>query len=125
MIQKVRTTKKSHNTLKIKMLRSSDRKNVHKKQEDTRLYYKDNMGMANIAVGCRGQLFIDAIDLSGCEKLFNVGDGPGSYSILACKKYPGLKAVVFDSPETIKIAREMIAKEGSTTWLSSWYRVHW
>ncbi len=38
--QKVRPVKKSHNTLKIKMLRSPDRKNVHKKQEDTRLYYR-------------------------------------------------------------------------------------
>ena len=37
--QKVRPVKKSHNTLKIKMLRSPDRKNVHKKQEDTKLYY--------------------------------------------------------------------------------------
>jgi len=76
------------------------------------------MGMANITAGGRGQLFIDAIDLSGCEKLFDVGGGPGSYSILACKKYPGLKAVVFDSPETIKIAREMIAKEGMTDRIS-------
>jgi hypothetical protein len=69
-------------------------------------------GMWNIAAGGRGQLFVDSIDLSGCEKLFDVGGGPGCYSILACKKYPGLKAVVFDLPETIKIAREMIEKEG-------------
>jgi precorrin-6B methylase 2 len=75
-------------------------------------------GMANITAGGRGQLFIDAIDLSGCRKLFDVGGGPGCYSILACRKYPALNAVVFDMPETIRIAREMIAKEGMTDRIS-------
>jgi len=70
------------------------------------------MGMANVAAGGRGQLFIDSIDLSGCKKLFDVGAGPGSYSILACRKYPSLRAVAFDLPETIEITRKMIAKAG-------------
>lgn len=70
------------------------------------------MGMHNIAVGCRGELFLAAIDLSGRKKLFDVGGGPGSYSILACQKYPLLRATVFDLPETIKITREMIAQYG-------------
>lgn len=69
------------------------------------------MGMHNIAVAGRAQMFVDNIDLSGRRKLFDVGGGPGTYSIAACKRYPELKAVVFDLPETISIAREIIAKE--------------
>ena len=35
-----------------------------------------------------------------------------SYSIAACKRYPQLKAVVFDLPETISITKQIIADEG-------------
>ena len=72
------------------------------------------MGMHNISLGGRGQVFLDHIDLSGRQRLFDVGGGPGTYSILACRKYPELTAVVFDLPETIAIAREVIAREGMT-----------
>ncbi|MHC4397035.1 MAG: methyltransferase [Planctomycetota bacterium] len=69
------------------------------------------MGMHNIAVAGRAQIFLDAVDLSGRKKLFDVGGGPGSYSIAACRRYPNLRAVVFDLPETIEIAARLIAKE--------------
>lgn len=69
------------------------------------------LGMHNITVAGRGQMFIDNIDLSGRKILFDVGGGPGTYSILACKRYLELRAVVFDVPETISIAREIVAKE--------------
>ena len=70
------------------------------------------MGMDNIAAAGRAQMFVDRIDLSGRRKLFDVGGGPGSYSIAACKRYRQLKAVVFDLPETIAIAKQVIADEG-------------
>lgn len=70
------------------------------------------MGMHNIAVTGRAQLFIDSVDLTGRKKLFDVGGGPGTYSIAACRRYPELKAVVFDLPETIAITKEIISKEG-------------
>ncbi|MHC4706788.1 MAG: methyltransferase [Planctomycetota bacterium] len=69
------------------------------------------MGMRNIAVAGRAQMFTDAVDLSGRRKLFDVGGGPGTYSIAACRLYPELRAVVFDTPETIAIAEEVVAKE--------------
>jgi precorrin-6B methylase 2 len=69
------------------------------------------MAMENITLGERGKLFLDNIDLSHRKKLFDVGGGPGTYSILACKKYPQLEAVVFDLPETIAIAKEVIERE--------------
>jgi hypothetical protein len=46
------------------------------------------LGMHNITLAGRGQLFVSHIDLSGRKLLFDVGGGPGTYSILACRKYP-------------------------------------
>jgi len=70
------------------------------------------MGMHNIAVAGRSQMFLDAVDLSGRKKLFDVGGGPGTYSIEACKRYPELSAIVFDLPETVEIAKQVIADDG-------------
>jgi hypothetical protein len=70
------------------------------------------MGMNNIAVAGRTQMFVDNIELSDRGKLLDVGGGPGSYSIAACKRYPQLKAVVFDLPETVSITKQIIADEG-------------
>ncbi|MBC8379849.1 MAG: hypothetical protein H8E62_11835 [Planctomycetes bacterium] len=67
--------------------------------------------MRDITMGGRGQIFINHIDLTGRKKLFDVGGGPGLYSILACQKYPELTATVFDLPETIAIARQFIEQE--------------
>jgi hypothetical protein len=82
------------------------------------------MGMHNIAVAGRAQLFLDSVDLSGRKQLLDVGGGPGTYSITACKAYPELRAIVFDLPETIEIARKVIAgqemQDRVTTRPGSW-----
>jgi predicted O-methyltransferase YrrM len=70
------------------------------------------LGMRDITMGGRGQIFLDYIDLSGRKHLFDVGGGPGLYSILACQKYPQLKATLLDLPETIAIAREFVEEAG-------------
>ncbi|MHC4761244.1 MAG: methyltransferase [Planctomycetota bacterium] len=67
------------------------------------------LGMENITMGGRGKLFTDHIDLTGRTHLLDVGGGPGTYSVLACEKYPNLKATVFDLPETIAITRQIIS----------------
>jgi predicted O-methyltransferase YrrM len=69
------------------------------------------MGMDNIALAGRGQMFVENVDLSGRKKLFDVGGGPGTYSIAACRRYPELSAIVFDLPETIEITKEVLARE--------------
>jgi len=82
------------------------------------------MGMHNIAVTGRADVFIENINLSKRKKLLDVGGGPGAYSIAACRRFPNLTAVVFDLPETIAIAKEVIAAEGMqdriTTLAGSW-----
>jgi hypothetical protein len=57
-------------------------------------------------------LVADTLDLSDKKQLFDAGGGPGTYSIFLVKKYPGLKAIVFDLPQTIEITKEIIAKYG-------------
>jgi SAM-dependent methyltransferase len=71
-----------------------------------------SLAMHNMTMAGRGDLFTDHIDLRGRRHLFDVGGGPGTYSILACKKNPELTATVFDLPNTVQLAKEMIANEG-------------
>jgi len=70
--------------------------------------------MHNITMAGRGEAIVEALDLSGRTRLFDVGGGPGTYSILFCRRWPDLKAVVFDLPETISITREIINREKMT-----------
>ena len=69
-------------------------------------------GMDNIASTGRAEIFLSSVDLTGKKKMLDVGGGPGSYSIAACQKYQDLQAVVWDLPETVKIAKEYITKAG-------------
>ena len=46
----------------------------------------------------------DAVDLTDCRRLLDLGGGTGIYSIALLQKYPNLEAVVFDRPEVLKIA---------------------
>jgi len=69
------------------------------------------LGMHNIAMAGRAELFIKSIDLTGRKRMFDLGGGPGTYSIFACKKYPKLEAVVFDLPQTIDITKQIIKRE--------------
>lgn len=69
------------------------------------------MGMQNITLAGRGELFLKNINLSGRRKLLDVGGGPGTYSVLACKKHHNLQATIFDVPDTICITKEIIENE--------------
>ncbi|MEW6740004.1 MAG: methyltransferase [Nitrospirota bacterium] len=64
-------------------------------------------GMHNIA-SLKAKDVIKAIDLKGVRKALDLGGGPGTYSIEMAKK--GLSVTLFDLPETIKIAKEIIKK---------------
>jgi hypothetical protein len=57
-------------------------------------------------------LLAEALDLTGRRQLFDVGGGPGTYSISLVQRYPGLRAIVFDLPPTIEIAKTIIAEFG-------------
>ncbi len=54
----------------------------------------------------------EKIDLSSYETFIDVGGGGGAFSIAFSKRYPHLKATLFDLPQTLKIALENIEQEG-------------
>jgi precorrin-6B methylase 2 len=69
------------------------------------------LAMHNLAIRV-APLVADVLDLSGRRQLFDVGGGPGTYSIFLVRHYPGLKAIVFDLPQTVEIAKDIIANFG-------------
>lgn len=69
------------------------------------------IGMHDYAIG-PGRELVRNLDLSGRRRLLDVGGGPGTYSILLAEGNAGLECVVFDLPEVIKLAEEVIAGYG-------------
>lgn len=54
----------------------------------------------------------ESLDLSERRQLLDCGGGLGTYSIFLARRYPRLRAIVFDLPETIELAEEVIAEFG-------------
>jgi 3-hydroxy-5-methyl-1-naphthoate 3-O-methyltransferase len=79
--------------------------------DEPRVHHNFIMAMHDGAV-VGAPLVAETLDLSGRKQLFDVGGGPATYSIFLVKKNPGLKAIIFDLPQTIEIAKEVIAKYG-------------
>jgi SAM-dependent methyltransferase len=57
-----------------------------------------------------GQKFARECDLSSVSLLLDLGGGSGVYSIMACAKYPKLRAIVFDVATVCAVADEFIAQ---------------
>lgn len=53
-----------------------------------------------------------AVDLSGARSMLDIGGGPGLYGIAFARRWPGLRVVVFDQPETAAVAHDYIAQAG-------------
>ncbi len=54
----------------------------------------------------------ERISLDGAKTLLDVGGGSGIYSIAWLRRHPELKAIVWDRPEVLKVAREMAQQYG-------------
>ncbi len=59
-----------------------------------------------------GRAAAEAFDFSKHRQLLDVGGGSGAYSIEAAKRWPHLKAVVYDIAPALEIARGKIAEAG-------------
>jgi len=55
---------------------------------------------------------VEAFDLSRFRRMVDLGGGTGHLAIAACRRYPELRAVVFDLPRVTALARDTIAAEG-------------
>jgi ubiquinone/menaquinone biosynthesis C-methylase UbiE len=67
------------------------------------------MGMDNLTI-LRTESLIKAVGLKGVKTMLDVGGGPGTNAIAFAKR--GVKAAIFDLPDTIKIARRVTSREG-------------
>ncbi|MDP3296224.1 MAG: methyltransferase [Thermodesulfovibrionia bacterium] len=67
------------------------------------------LGMHNLAV-LKADKVLKAVGLKGVKEALDLGGGPGTYTIEMAKK--GISVTIFDTPETIEIAKEVIKKSG-------------
>jgi SAM-dependent methyltransferase len=67
------------------------------------------LGMHDYAIG-PGRELARHLDLSDRRRLLDVGGGPGTYSVLLSEANPELECVVFDLPQVVEIAGEVIAR---------------
>ncbi|UCH86511.1 MAG: methyltransferase domain-containing protein [Dehalococcoidia bacterium] len=70
-----------------------------------------SLAMHNLAMRT-GPLLADTLDLSGRRQLLDCGGGVGTHAMFLVQRYPGLRAIVFDLPETIELAKEIIEQSG-------------
>ena len=68
------------------------------------------MGMHNLTV-LRAEGLVKAIGLKGVKTMLDLGGGPGTNAIAMAKK--GVRATVFDLPETVAIAKKVARREGA------------
>jgi len=54
----------------------------------------------------------EAVDLTPYKKLLDVGGASGTYTIAFLRKNPSLRAVLFDQPKVILMARKRLTEEG-------------
>lgn len=66
-------------------------------------------GMHNLAI-FKARKVINAIGTKGIKTALDLGGGPGTYAIEMAKK--GINVTLFDRPETIGIARDIVGKAG-------------
>ncbi|OGO07308.1 MAG: hypothetical protein A2Y92_02805 [Chloroflexi bacterium RBG_13_57_8] len=55
---------------------------------------------------------LQAMDLSGCRRLLDIGGASGIYPAVLMQKYPGMRAAVFDKPPVDKVAVYSLKKLG-------------
>jgi hypothetical protein len=56
--------------------------------------------------------FVRQVDLAGRKQILDLGGGSGCYCIVAARQHPLLRAIVFDLPPVVEVAREFIASHG-------------
>jgi O-methyltransferase domain/Dimerisation domain len=68
-------------------------------------------GMHSLSMG-PGYAWPDAVDLSQCRVLLDVGAGSGAHSIGAVMRWPELRAIVFDAAPVCEVANEFVRQYG-------------
>ena len=67
------------------------------------------MGMHGFGMMTSPQV-VAAIDLSRFKRLVDLGGATGHLAIAACRRYPSIQATVFDLPQAIPLAKEIVGQ---------------
>ena len=76
--------------------------------EEQRIFTESMHSMSVVS----GKAVARVFDFRPCRQLLDVGGGSGAYCIEAARRYPHLRAVVFDIAPALEIARTKIAEAG-------------
>jgi acetylserotonin N-methyltransferase len=77
-------------------------------------FFRTAEAMREFLMGMHGQGLLSSpqvvagFDLSRYRRLVDLGGGTGHLAIAACTRYPDLHAVVFDQPQALDLARQII-----------------
>ena len=86
--------------------------------------YQDNpketaifIGAMDSLVKARGdaEIMAEAFDWRTAHELLDVGSGPATYPIALCRRFPNLRATIFDLPATIELTEDYIREAGLTS----------
>ncbi|MBU2547909.1 MAG: hypothetical protein KKB20_05840 [Proteobacteria bacterium] len=66
-----------------------------------------------------GRLLASLFDFTGFKQMVDLAGGSGACSIAACRANPELRSVIVDYPNVLKVAREVIDKEGLSDRIST------
>jgi SAM-dependent methyltransferase len=69
-------------------------------------------GMRSIAGAAAGEMARRTPVPPGARDMLDIGGSHGYYSVLLCRRHPGLRAVVLDLPEAVAQAAPILAREG-------------
>jgi SAM-dependent methyltransferase len=70
------------------------------------------LGLKDLAAWASREILRRALRPRGAKLLLDLGGGHGGYSEAVCRRYPGMKAVVFDLGEACAVGRELAARSG-------------
>lgn len=87
-------------------------------QRDPDFGFLFTKAMHNNAVAPASKL-ASLIDFTPYKRVLDLGGGSGIYPIMLAKKYPNIKAIVFDFPSVCAVAQEYIEKFGVTSQVST------
>lgn len=77
-------------------------------------FFRDEAAKREFLMGMHGYGLISspqvvgAFDLSRFRKLIDLGGATGHLAVAACQRYPAMRAIVFDLPEALPLAREIV-----------------
>ena len=54
------------------------------------------------------EVLAEALDWNNATEFLDVGSGPATYPIALCRRFPGLRATIFDLPGTLKFTQRYV-----------------